>query len=69
MEIIDSGIEGWSKLDQNLEDILNWEDMLGADYKVEVFDHNQHDERETYRIFHKYYRGRTGQYPVEGSRS
>lgn len=62
MQIIDGGIEGWNEFDESIEMVMSWPDMLDDSYECTLlFDHNRPPEpKETFRIFHKYYRGRKG---------
>ena len=73
MQIIDGSIQGWDEYDQSMETVLDWVDMLNdSDYDCSLlFDHNRAPNRkETFRIFHKYYRSRgrrRGSYSIDRS--
>ena len=59
MEIVDNNIQDFNDIDQFVEDMVNWPDMLSSDYVYELLfvDNAGLKKDETHRIFHKHYAG------------
>jgi len=57
MEIVDNSIQDFNSLDELVEAIADWPDMLSSDYEYEFLfvDNAGLKQQETHRIFHKYY--------------